>query len=87
MLRLRDEKGQDDKVLCVPATDPRWTAFADLADVPKYLLDEIEHFFSVYKALEPHKATEPGQWENRAAAEAIIAESYGNYVPPRSARP
>ena len=80
VLRLRDEKGQDDKVLCVPATDPRWTSYAQLSDVPGFLLDEIEHFFSVYKALEPGKATEPGHWEDRTSAESIVEEAVAAYA-------
>ena len=79
VMRMRDEKGQDDKVLCVPATDPRWTSYAELSDVPGFLLDEIEHFFSVYKALEPGKATEAGHWEDRAAAEAVVAEAFTEF--------
>jgi inorganic pyrophosphatase len=81
VLRLRDEKGQDDKVLCVPATDPRWAGYAEIGDVPGFLLDEIEHFFSVYKALEPGKDTEPGHWEDRAAAEVLIEAAFSAYVP------
>ena len=61
VLRMRDEAGGDDKVLSVPATDPRWSHLHDLGDVGSFLLDEIQHFFTVYKQLEPGKLTEPGQ--------------------------
>ena len=81
VLRMRDEAGGDDKVLSVPATDPRWSHLHDIADIASFLLDEILHFFEVYKQLEPGKLTEPGHWDDRAAAEATIAAAFDAYVP------
>jgi inorganic pyrophosphatase len=72
VLRMRDEAGGDDKVLSVPATDPRWSHLHDLGDVGAFLLDEILHFFTVYKELEPGKLTEPGRWDDAAAAEETV---------------
>lgn len=72
---MRDEKGPDAKVLCVPARDPRWADTQDIADLPKFLLDEIANFFDVYKLLEPGKGAETGGWEGTAAAEACIADA------------
>jgi len=72
MFRMRDEKGLDDKVLCVPATDPRMAHLRDITDVPEFDRLEIQHFFEVYKALEPGKAVVPATWVDRAAAEAEI---------------
>jgi inorganic pyrophosphatase len=69
---MRDEAGQDAKVLCVPATDPRVGDIQDLKDVPDYELNEIAHFFAIYKALEPGKGTEVHGWRDRAAAEDVI---------------
>jgi inorganic pyrophosphatase len=66
---MSDEKGVDEKLLCVPDADPRYADVQDLADVPSWKLDEIAHFFTVYKDLEPNKHTEPGSWEGREAAE------------------
>src|SRR3954452_4057687 len=39
---MSDEAGPDAKVLCVPATDPRHGRIHDLADLPEFLLAEIE---------------------------------------------
>jgi inorganic pyrophosphatase len=72
MFRMRDEKGADDKVLCVVATDPRWAHYHDINDVDEFELLEIAHFFEVYKALEPGKAVEGFRWVGREAAEAEI---------------
>ena len=69
---MRDEAGQDAKVLCVPATDPRVNNVEDLKDVPDYELNEIAHFFAIYKALEPGKNTEVHGWQGRAVAEDVI---------------
>jgi inorganic pyrophosphatase len=72
MFRMRDEKGLDDKVLCVPATDPRWKHLQDIHDVPEFDRLEIQHFFEVYKELEPGKAVQGAAWADRAAAEAEV---------------
>lgn len=71
--RSRDEEGVDDKILCVPAGDPRYEDVQDLADVAQERLDEIGHFFDVYKDTEPGRQAHPGTWADRAAAEAVIA--------------
>jgi len=79
MLRMADEAGGDDKVLCVPASDPRWDHIADIADVPSFELDAIEHFFVHYKDLEPGKYVEAGAWANREAAEAEVTRSLDRF--------
>jgi inorganic pyrophosphatase len=75
MFEMDDEAGGDDKVLCVPATDPRWDQITDIADVPSFELEAIKHFFAHYKELEPGKSVEAGEWVNREAAEAEVKRS------------
>ena len=72
MYRMRDEMGADDKVLCVPATDPRMAYLQDIEDVPAFDRLEIQHFFAVYKELEPGKSVEGFTWVGREAAEEEI---------------
>ncbi len=72
MFRMRDEKGLDDKVLCVPATDPRMAHLRDISDVSDFDKLEIQHFFEVYKALEPGKEVVAAAWTGVDAAEAEI---------------
>jgi inorganic pyrophosphatase len=72
---MEDEAGRDAKVLCVPATDPRWSGKLDRNDLPAHLLDEIRHFFEVYKALEPGKETSTMGWHGAAIAEAVVTEA------------
>ena len=75
MFRMTDEHGGDDKVLCVPAGDPRWDHINDIGDVPDHELDEIKHFFVHYKDLEPGKFVEAADWVGRAEAEAEVKRS------------
>jgi inorganic pyrophosphatase len=75
MFRMRDEKGGDDKVLCVPANDPRMEHLRDIHHVSEFDKLEIQHFFEVYKELEPGKSVEGAAWADRAAAEAEIEKS------------
>lgn len=76
MFRMRDEAGADDKVLCVPADDPRLAHLQDISDVAEFDRLEIEHFFTVYKDLEPGKSVEGATWVGRQEAEAEIAASF-----------
>jgi inorganic pyrophosphatase len=72
MFRMTDEEGPDNKILCVPAADPRMEHLQDIHHVPEFERLEIQHFFTVYKTLEPGKRVVPGQWSDRADAEAEI---------------
>jgi len=76
MFRMTDEKGGDDKVLCVPADDPRVEHLRDIHHLDEYHKMEIQHFFEVYKDLEPGKSVEGAKWVGRVDAEAEINASY-----------
>jgi inorganic pyrophosphatase len=69
---MADEKGRDEKIICVPLRDPAWLRTSDVHDIPYELRNEIEHFFQVYKDLESGKSTETHGFGNRAEAEAIV---------------
>lgn len=68
VFHMADEKGQDEKVICVPVSDPIWSDKNDLSDINPHRLKEIEHFFKVYKDLEKKKV-DVGEWGD--ATEAI----------------
>ena len=72
MFRMTDEKGPDDKVLCVPNADPRLEHLRDIHHLPEYDRLEIQHFFEVYKELEPGKSVEGATWVGRVEAEAEL---------------
>jgi len=74
MLRMRDEKGDDEKVLCVPVADPRYREFTEIGHVASHFLREVEHFFRIYKDLEGAQVTTLG-WEPRGVAEQYVMDS------------
>jgi inorganic pyrophosphatase len=74
VLLMRDEAGEDEKVLAVPVVDPRFDQMTELEHVPPHLLREIEHFFRVYKDLEG-KRVETFGWQDRPHAEAMIVSA------------
>ncbi len=75
MFHMRDEAGGDDKILCIPAGDPRKAHIAELSDVTEFDQLEIQHFFETYKDLEPGKSVEGAHWAGREEAEACIREA------------
>ena len=75
VLPMEDDGGIDEKLVCVPAKDPRWAHIKDLADLPEQTKNEIEHFFSHYKDLEPGKWVKVGQWQGRVEAERLLTEA------------
>ncbi|GAA0036585.1 MULTISPECIES: inorganic diphosphatase [Brevibacterium] len=79
MFQMEDEAGGDDKVLAVPAGDPRWESYQDIDDVDKFTLDAIEHFFTRYKDLEPGKFVKGSNWVGREAAEAEVTASIDRF--------
>jgi inorganic pyrophosphatase len=62
-------------VLCVPETDPRLEHLRDINHVSKFDRLEIQHFFEVYKDLEPGKSVDGAEWVGRAEAEAEVRAS------------
>jgi inorganic pyrophosphatase len=73
LFRMTDDKGIDDKVLCVPLQDPAWNTLEELDDLSDQLRDEIAHFFSVYKDLEQKKVTVDGWYSREDALTEIEA--------------
>ncbi len=78
LFKMWDEKGPDEKILCVPVSDPLWNYIESLVDVPPHLLKEIAHFFAIYKDLEEKKTGVEG-WEDCEAALKVIRESQHRY--------
>jgi len=71
MLRMQDDKGQDDKIMSVAINDPNYAHIQDLKDLTPHMLREIEHFFLTYKNLE-EKVVKSNGWANREEALAMI---------------
>jgi inorganic pyrophosphatase len=73
LFKMRDEKGEDDKIVCVPTHDPGWNTAETLEDITKQLQNEITHFFSTYKQLEG-KDVEVVGWRSREEALEVIED-------------
>jgi inorganic pyrophosphatase len=79
LFKMRDEAAVDNKVLCVPVTDPNWKPTERLEDLPMTLRDEISHFFSVYKTPE-WKVVKVDGWFPREEAVQSIARARRRYL-------
>ena len=77
VFHMSDEKGPDEKLLCVPLGASEFERVADIHDVHNELRDEIEHFFQRYKDLEPSKNTETRGWGSRVEAAEILEAARG----------
>ncbi len=81
VLKMEDEKGIDAKVLAVPVSsvNPIYKDVKEFDDLPKFLLDQIIHFFQHYKDLEPGKWVKVQGWEGVDAARCEIMDSIARY--------
>lgn len=78
VLRMRDEKGEDHKVLAVATQDRSYREIRELEDVAEDELRLIEHFFRTYKTLE-HKDVVSQGWVARSQAHELIRASRQRY--------
>jgi inorganic pyrophosphatase len=72
VFEMRDDKGMDEKILCVPLTDPLRADYRSIKNVRPHYLREVEHFFAVYKELEGKKTEILGLKDVDRAHEVII---------------
>ena len=78
VFHMADEKGPDEKVICVPVSDPIWNSLNDLSDMNPHQIKEIEHFFQVYKDLDKKKV-DVGGWRNAIEAYDIFDKCVERY--------
>lgn len=71
IMHMIDGGEADEKIIAVPAGDPRFKDIKDLKDVNAHTLKEISHFFATYKQLQ-NKVVEVGEFEDAAAARAAF---------------
>src|SRR5262245_35707021 len=81
-LAMRDDKGEDDKIIAVCADDPAYQTYTDIEQLPPHVTIELERFFRDYKVLEGKK-TEVDQPIGRQRALEVVRESIAAYRPPR----
>jgi len=77
VLLLEDEAGGDEKILAVPvdSTFPYYEQVEEAGDLPGIVRQQIEHFFTHYKDLEPEKWVRVGRWGDRNDALRMISEA------------
>jgi inorganic pyrophosphatase len=77
VLFLEDEAGGDEKLLTVPidTTFPYYSNVEERTHLPHILMDQIEHFFTHYKDLEPEKWVRVGHWGDAAEARRVVVEA------------
>jgi inorganic pyrophosphatase len=78
VLGMRDDKGQDDKIIAVHVDDPEYAHYQDIAELPPHRLRELERFFLDYKVLE-QKTVTVEQYQGRPAAERVILDAVRLY--------
>ena len=76
---MEDDMGRDEKILCVPMSDPLWNYIETIEQIPPHLLKEIIHFFETYKDLENKHVTIIG-WEGLETAVNILQEAKSRYI-------
>ncbi len=81
---MEDEHGTDPHVVCAAAADPGWSPLESLQDLPALLRAEIEHFFAIYKDLDPDRHSSVCGWDDREAALREIDASRERYLEARA---
>jgi inorganic pyrophosphatase len=79
VLEMKDEKGSDEKILCVATKDPRFRNRKHINDLNPHTLAEISHFFEIYKVLE-EKDVEILGWHGPELARELI-QKYRTDIP------
>ena len=78
VIKMIDNDQVDEKVIAVPVDDPSWNSYKNIDELPEHILDEMRHFFGVYKQLEG-KTTSIVETRGPSEAKRIIAASIENY--------
>lgn len=79
VITMLDGGKNDEKIICVPFSDPNYNFVKDIFELPTHMFEEIKHFFQVYKNLEG-KETVVDEVKNREAAVEVIKSCINNYV-------
>jgi inorganic pyrophosphatase len=79
IMHMNDCGDSDDKVIAVPAKDPRWDEVLDLGDINKHTIKEMQHFFETYKTIEDGKVVVIGGFEGKEQAIEAVVKSIELY--------
>lgn len=78
-IKMLDGGRNDEKIIAVPFSDPKYSSYKDISDLPAHVSDEIQHFFTVYKALEGKETVADGVG-NREEAIKVIEKGLADYI-------
>lgn len=78
ILKMIDGGEEDEKIIAIPNNDPYLNEYKDISEMPRQIIDEMMHFFEVYKQLEGKKTT-VDKMLGRAEAEDVIEKCINNY--------
>ncbi len=79
VITMNDNGAMDEKIIAIPFTDPTYNGYKSIAELPKHIFDEMQHFFRVYKELE-NKPTSVSEVFDVSKAVDIIQKSIENYI-------
>ena len=78
VMKMRDEKGEDDKLIAVHADDPNYKDYGDVSEIPSHRLRELKRFFEDYKTLE-HKKVVVAEPQGRSTALQVLRDAIKLY--------
>ena len=78
VMRMVDNKSRDEKIIAVPIHDPSMEEYRDIDELPTHTVDEMQHFFEVYKMLE-NKVTVVRSFGPAMEAERLIKRAIQAY--------
>ena len=78
VIKMLDNGKNDEKIIAVPFEDPYYNCYSDISELPNHVVVEMEHFFTIYKALE-NKTTVVNDKGNCTEAIRVIEECMRNY--------
>ena len=80
VITMLDQGRLDEKIIAIPFEDPMYNTYKDLPELPAHISEEISHFCSVYKHLEPTREAQVNGVFNRAEAVEVIKQAFENYI-------
>ena len=78
VIKMIDNDQVDEKVIAVPVSDPSWNSYQNIDELPEHILDEMRHFFGVYKQLEG-KTTSIVETRGPSEAKRIVSSAIERY--------
>ena len=79
VINMIDNGKMDQKIIAIPFEDPNYNCYKDISELPPHVVEEMEHFFMVYKALE-NRTTAVNEKGNRDEAVEVIKKCLDNYI-------